>query len=872
MPKKAATKRRKLTTRSGARTENPGWLRQDPSGAAPSPPVHSRVDVLPFVGLSWEDFERLCVRLAAIDTTIEAVWAYGKSGHAQHGIDALVRLTDGTYHVWQSKRHQTISKARIKAAVDFFLKRKWAHRATRFVLAVACELSSPSVVEAIEAARDRLRQRNIEFEALGPTRLTQMLIAEPELVDDFFGRPWVPAVCPPEAIERLRQRLSRFDAAVLRAGLRTHYNSWIATVDPGLPIVGVDAQGRTRASIPLPDRYIRPDLLIQSAETEVAAASDEAAANAQAKRERETGEREAPMRTGSRSFSRALLRERRVAIDGYLGGQKLSLVLGEAGTGKSSLLRFLALDILSDKPELAVTREQYRDLIPVWLPFAFWVRLSADQRAPVAIEEAAAAFLRAQGGQDLADRILQAVMGKRVVILVDGIDEASDQGTAQTLLASLTTFVDRAGIPVVATSRPHGARSLTALGGAWERATLAPLSAPQRHSLATLWLSVLERFEADATASNSQIRARARRKADRFVAALQANAGIARLSQTPLFLLAFVSLHGRGQDLPRNRFAASKEIVDQLMEHQPSRRAVSALATDAAQTEPRLRDRIICDFAFGLQAGELTGAIPDAAAEDDAVARASGLILRRQNTGNQDAAEATARAIFSFTEERAGLLVNKAPGNIGFLHLSLQEFLAARHLLQLMAQERLAFVTANAITVRWREPILYLLAMTQTEAETGQLVEAIENARPTDIAEQAARNALLTDAVFADFSHDLGVVRRITTNFLSEAESTAWGARQTHLLTATVEGLFSESVSNLCRDKLAQWLCEPMSLDMTSCCGAARRWALRPLMTRWCRQRWRLTSATSRPPEATRLPTWATNISNRSRPSARAAS
>lgn len=806
MPKKAVTRKRKAAVRAAPRIENPGWLRQDPIGKAPSAPAQPRGDVLPFGALSWENFERLCVRLAEIDATVETVWAYGKSGHAQHGIDALVRLTDGSYHVWQSKRHRTISKAKIKAAVDFFLKRKWAHQATRFVLAVACELSSPPVVEAIEAARDRLRERNIEFEAIGATQLTRRLMTEPELVDDFFDRPWVAAVCPPEAMDRLRQRLSRFDAAALKAGLRTYYNSWITTVDPGLPIVGVDAQGRTRASIPLPDRYIRPDLLVQSAETEIAPSQDEAAARARSRREAETGERQSAIAAGVTPLSRAVLRERRVALDGYLGAQKLSLVLGDAGTGKSSLLRFLALDILSDQPELTVTREQYKGLLPVWLPFAFWVRMSVDQHAPVAIEDAAAAFLRAQGGQELADHMRQAIAGKRVVILVDGIDEASDPGTAQTLLAILTTFVDRAGVPVIATSRPHGARSLTILGGAWERATLAPLSDGQRHTLAALWFSVLERFEADTTASDAQIRTRSQRKANTFVTALQANAGISRLSQTPLFLLAFISLHSRGQDLPRNRFAASKEIVDQLMEHQPSRRAVSALATDVFQAEPRLRDRIICEFAFGLQAGELAGAIPDAAPEDDAVARASSLIMRRQNTDNQDAAETAARAIFSFTEERAGLLVNKARGNIGFLHLSLQEFLAARHLLQFAAQERLAFVTANATTVRWREPILYLLAMTQTEAETGQLIAAIENAQPNDVAERAARDALLTDAVFADFSHDLAVVRRIAENFLSEAETTAWGSRQTHLLTAAVEGLFSESVSNLCREKLSQWL------------------------------------------------------------------
>jgi hypothetical protein len=825
MPKrKLGPKKKKATGRAPARIENPSWLSEGPTGAAPRPPVRSRTGILPFTSLTWEDFERLCVRLAGRGADVEAAWAYGKSGHAQHGIDVLVRVPDGAFYVWQSKRHESISKAKIEAAVQYFLSRKWAKQATRFVLAVGCEFSSPAVVEAIEAARDKLHARNIEFEPLDATELTQRLRNDAELIDDFFGRPWAEAICPPEAVEQLSQRLSRFDAADLRNGLQSCYNSWISTVDPGLPIVGVDAQGRTRASIPLTNRYIRPDLLVRSSETEDSGTSaNDLAAKRQPSLSAKTGSREPDPRSSNVSRPRAFLRERRTELDDYLGDHTRSLILGDAGSGKSTLLRFLALDILSGQPVLRATQERYKNLIPVWLPFALWVRMSVDRHAPAPIEDAVAEYLRAQGGPELAENMRRAVLGKRIVLLVDGIDEAADPAVAQTLLAVLTTFVDRAGISVIATSRPHGARSLTGLGDAWERATLAPLSDDQRHALASLWFGLLERFEAE-NVTDAQIRARSRRKADAFISALQGNIGINRLSQTPLFLLAFISLHSRGQDLPRSRFAASKEIVDQLMEHQPNRRAVSALSTTSSQAEPRLRDRLISDFAFALQSGDLRGAIPDAASEDEAIARGSRLILQRQNTGNQDAAEASARAIFSFTEERAGLLVNKAPGNIGFLHLSLQEYLAARYLMQLSASDKLAFVGANAGALRWREPILYLLAMTSNEADAGQLVEAIEKAEPKNFAEQAARDALLADAVFADFSHDLSVVRRVAQGCLAEAETTAWGERQRHLLTAAVDGLFSESVHSLCKTKLAEWVPDRHGYDRGAAIDAIGGW------------------------------------------------
>ena len=260
--KKKKTAPRKRALRS---VENPGWLREDPDGRAPKPPARTKASLLPFNELKWEDFERLCLRLSERRANVEAAWSYGKSGHAQLGIDILVRMPDVTFHVWQSKRYKVISKSAVIKAIRFFLKHKWSKQATRFVLAVACEFKSPGVVEAIEEGRTDLRAKNIEFEALDASKLTERLRTEPELVDDFFERPWVKVICPPEALERLKNRLSRFEVATLRKRLQSFYSSWISAVDPGLPIVGQDTQGRMQATIPITERYIQPDLLFQVA-------------------------------------------------------------------------------------------------------------------------------------------------------------------------------------------------------------------------------------------------------------------------------------------------------------------------------------------------------------------------------------------------------------------------------------------------------------------------------------------------------------------------------------------------------------------------------------------------------------------------------
>jgi hypothetical protein len=61
----------------------------------------TRAQILPFGELTWENFERLCYRLAGRDERVEHVARYGRSGQAQKGIDLFARLPTGKYEVWR---------------------------------------------------------------------------------------------------------------------------------------------------------------------------------------------------------------------------------------------------------------------------------------------------------------------------------------------------------------------------------------------------------------------------------------------------------------------------------------------------------------------------------------------------------------------------------------------------------------------------------------------------------------------------------------------------------------------------------------------------------------------------------------------------
>lgn len=784
--------------------DNPEWLQLDPEGIAPRPPVNTRTTDLPFTELDWRDFERLCKRISECGGNVEQVWSYGTPGQNQYGIDILVRMADSTYEVWQTKRYKKMNPATLQSAADLFLQHKWASKAKRFVLAVACNLNTTGAVEKIDEIYDQLAKKEIEFECLDADNLSKRLVAEPEIIGDFFGRPWLERVCPPEALEIIATRLSRFELADLRQSLAKWFGAWTSTVDPGLPIADLGKRGQSTISLPINERYIQPDVMIQAEHRKI---SDIGQIGLKKTENLGDGSSVQDERSPRNQYMTSTFSTQRVDLNRFLLSAERSIIVGDAGMGKSTLLRIIALDILSDKPQFDVVRDKYSTYLPVWVPFSLWTRMAAERTSPPSLEEVVRAFFLAQSEPQLADAICKALGNSKVLLLVDGLDEASDPVAARTVAATLSSFVESRDLPAIVTTRPHGIQAMSGATNTWTKVELAPLTETQRSKLAMLWFRVIVKLENEKGTDDSWLEKQAERRTNSLDIALKRSSSIAKLSQTPLILLTLMQLHRQGNELPKSKYAALEKIIDQLVEHQPRRREVQSLSTAAVDDIPkRQRDRLLFDFAFSLHTGELRGPFTDAASEENAVDRASKIIMQRQGHHDQDRAEIAARSVFQFAEERAGVLVKKAPQAIGFLHLSIQEFLVSRHISQFSFSDRIQFIRDNAEKAHWREPILCLLYLEQNETQVGELLQAIEGGLASTIIGQKIRDTLLVEAVFSDFAHDVTVVRKIAQRILNVTELEGWGEQRRHILTSTVDGLTSEATGELCYTRLMRWL------------------------------------------------------------------
>ena len=92
---------------------------------------------------------------------------------------------------------------------------------------------STQILEKIEELSKHLDSRSVLFEVWDQEEISEKLKGRPELVDDFFGRPWVKAFCGEGAAVQLGNRLDAREMADIRQELARIYATMFGLADPG---------------------------------------------------------------------------------------------------------------------------------------------------------------------------------------------------------------------------------------------------------------------------------------------------------------------------------------------------------------------------------------------------------------------------------------------------------------------------------------------------------------------------------------------------------------------------------------------------------------------------------------------------------------
>ncbi|MBO9436998.1 NACHT domain-containing protein [Ruegeria sp. R13_0] len=749
--------------------------------------------MLPFGSLSWENFERLCYRLALKQGVFDHVARYGRQGQAQQGIDIYARTPDGRYSVWQAKRYANYSPHNLKSAIETFLNGSWVDQTDTFVIAVQASLEDVKLQDEIERQVKRLADMKITLEVLGGDTLVERIRPYKELVSDFFGRAWLEAFYGFDLESDFKSRLDGIEFAKVRTQLERMYATRFSFLDQGIVGTQFETTPGPQRSLALLERFAMTDVFVRdrAAETRVRQPQTQIV---------DTASRELRPNADRESHGTVRMDEiRRLSAADWLSDGDQLAVIADAGSGKSTLLRAIALDLLGNQSVFASLGQRWGDRLPLVIPFAKWAKATKLQDGEVGLKEVVAQTLQPLLTGDIVSLVDRAVEERRIILLIDGLDEWSSEQAARTALHTLLTYVQVHEIPTLVSGRPNGLRKIGALPQSWKTAELAPLSHSQQSYLANIWFRHLQPKD---PSGDSVRELDAAWRAERFLKELRAEAALEDLAGTPLLFIGLLFLSLRNMALPHNRAQALRALVTLLIESHPEARA-----TAAGEGRPRFENAATPEVRH-LALGALAYASRrDGGDAGYNRAEASSAIVKvLVGRGHEiSTAQEVATELLAVNAETVGLLVEKGPEDVGFVHASLEEYLCAVHIQSWRFKDLIGFVSENAGNSRWRNVLRNLVSINVRPDEIDEIVEALEKS-DLDVTGDINRRQLLAEIAFSSSAISSQTAARLAEKTFETIEGFGLASERAAMVRVCINGLSNPILRPAVEFRLRRWM------------------------------------------------------------------
>ncbi|WP_435286252.1 NACHT domain-containing protein [Streptomyces bacillaris] len=344
-----------------------------------------------------------------------------------------------------------------------------------------------------------------------------------------------------------------------------------------------------------------------------------------------------------------------VRIEQALGERDRLLLRGPAGSGKSTLVQWLALN---------AARQSFGDELTGWnrcVPFVLRLRAFTALDvlpSPADFLRAAGVPLHGSAPAGWADRLMRQ---GRALVLVDGVDEVPDRLRKRTerWLKDLVVAYPRA--KYVVTTRPSAVPETWLSASGFEPHTLLAMRQEDVRAFIGHWHRAA-RSECGSEEERTEL--------DRYENALRRAVGTRRdlglLATNPLMCALLCALNrDRRMQLPRARKELYDAALDMLLVRRDTEREIVGVeGVDLTREE---QTALLQRLAYWLIRNGLVEA-----RQEEAV----GLLTEWLRAMSQ--VRGTPDQVFTHLLNRSGLLREPAPGSVGFVHRTFQDYLGAK--------------------------------------------------------------------------------------------------------------------------------------------------------------------------------------------------
>ena len=379
-----------------------------------------------------------------------------------------------------------------------------------------------------------------------------------------------------------------------------------------------------------------------------------------------------------------------IAADRVLAGNDRVLLRGGAGSGKTTLVQWLA--VASTRQQHAYEPELAHLLgrVPFVLPLR---RVIRDGRPPTPDQFLHAVRSSLAGAQPdgWADRVLSA---GRAVVLVDGIDEIPANARMETRRWIRDLVRDYPGNLWLVTARPSAVDEDWLTADDFAELSLAPMSRPNVLAFVRRWHTA-----ADAEPE----------LADGLIASIRASNDLGTLAVNPLMCGLLCALHRERRGfLPHSRKDLYEAALSMLLERRDLERGVyrDGDLRLSREVQVQLLQKLAHWLIRNNQA-EMDRA--------DAVAQLDRALAYMADLGTD------AEGVLRHLLDRSGLLREPAPGRVDFVHRTFQDYLGAKAAVE---EGDFPLLLNNAHNAQWEDVLRMAVALARP-AERARLLNGL---------------------------------------------------------------------------------------------------------------------------------------------------
>ncbi|GAA0444855.1 NACHT domain-containing protein [Streptomyces olivaceiscleroticus] len=402
-----------------------------------------------------------------------------------------------------------------------------------------------------------------------------------------------------------------------------------------------------------------------------------------------------------------------VRADQALAGHHRVLLRGVAGSGKSTLVQWLAVSCASAAGAAALPHLYGR--IPFVLPLRTLQRAGDGLPTPDRFLAAVGCPVAGAQPDGWAHRVLASGRG---LVLVDGLDEIPERERDRTrrwLRDLLDAFSHNLWM---VTSRPSAVRTDWLAAEDFTELTLAPMSRDDVAAFLARWHAAAR---AEAPADEDRLTA----YEQSLLHAVRTKQDLGRLATNPLMCGLICALHrDRRGYLPHGRKELYDAALTMLLSRRDRERDMNGPDGIELSDEPQIQ--LLQRLAYWL--------IRNGRTELDR-AHAERIIADALPAVPAAAAQGDAGAVFQHLLLRSGLLREPTPGAVTFVHRTFQDYLGARAAVE---EWDIGLLTAHAHDSQWEDVIRMAVAHARPRERAEILRELLSRADAASGADERA--------------------------------------------------------------------------------------------------------------------------------------